>query len=265
MSFLDSIVDVGKSVGNFFTGGSAAGNIASSLVTLAGMGFLASQLSKNVNSQNDSATTTPATVNIDAGVRLQIDASANNKIPVLYGEAYFGGIITDAKMSDDALTMYYCLTLSERTGNLLSTGAASQYTFKDIYWNDQRVIFQPDGTTVDYTVDRSGVVDRSMKDLVKIYCYAGNSSSPQAPEGYTNGSIPHAYTVMPGWTSNTHPMSDLIFAVIQVTYSQANGVNGLGDLQFQVQNSMSLPGDVLYDYMKSDRYGAGIATTEILA
>lgn len=262
MSFLDSIVDVGKSVGKFFTGGSAAGNLASSVVTLVGMGFLASQLSKNTNA--DTTADTPATVNIDNGVRLQIDASASNKIPVLYGEAYFGGIITDAQMSTDALKMYYCLTLSERTGNLLSTGAASTYTFKDIHWNDQRVIFKPDGITVDYTVDRSGVVDHSLKDLVKIYCYAGNSDTPKAPQGYTNGSIPAAYSVMPNWTVD-HDMNDLIFAVVEVTYSQANGVDGLGTMIFQIENSMSLPGDVLYDYMKSERYGAGISTAEILA
>lgn len=263
MSFLDDIVDVGKSVGSFFTGGSAAGNLASSVVTLVGMGFLASQLSKNTNA--DTTSDTPATVNIDNGVRLQVEASASNKVPVLYGEAYFGGIITDAQMSADALTMYYCLTLSERTGNLLSTGAASTYTFKDIHWNDQRIVFKTDGITVDYTVDRSGVVDHSLKDLVKIYCYAGNSDTPQVPQGYTNGSLPAAYNVFPDWTADTHDMNDLIFAVVEVTYSQANGVDGLGTVIFQIENSMSLPGDVLYDYMKSERYGAGIATAEILA
>jgi hypothetical protein len=59
-------------------------------------------------------------------------------------------------------------------------------------------------------------------------------------------------------------MNDLIFAVVKVDYNREKNVTGIGDLLFHVDNTMKLPGDVLYDYMTNTRYGAGITATEIL-
>jgi hypothetical protein len=59
-------------------------------------------------------------------------------------------------------------------------------------------------------------------------------------------------------------MNDLIFAVVRVDYSREKNVTGIGNLIFHLQNSMYLPGDVMRDYMTNTRYGAGIATAEIL-
>jgi hypothetical protein len=60
-------------------------------------------------------------------------------------------------------------------------------------------------------------------------------------------------------------MNELIFSVVRVEYSREKNVTGIGDLKFHIQNSMFLPGDVLYDYMTNTRYGAGIAQAEILS
>lgn len=249
MSFLSDVV-------GFFSGNS----IASSVVKIVGISYIAKKLANNAISANN--IDNPA--NIDQGVRLQIPPAANNKIPVLYGSAYFGGVITDAVMTNTNKTMYYCLTLSEKTGTILSQNTASSYTFKDVYWNDQRIVFKNDGITVDYTVDRAGTVDRSLGDQVSIYCYAGNSSTPKVPENYTNNSIPNAYSVMPGWTTSTHQMNDLIFAIVKVDYNREKNVTGIGNVLFHIDNTMKLPGDVLYDYMTNTRYGAGIVSGEIL-
>ena len=248
MSFLTDVV-------GFFTGNT----IASSIVKIIGISYIAKKLASNSISSNN----TDQTANIDQGVRLQVDPAANNKIPVLYGAGFFSGIITDAVMTNTNKTMYYCLTLSEKTGTILSTNTASSYTFKDVYWNDQRVVFKTDGIQVDYTVDRAGTVDRSIGDQVSIYCYAGNSNSPKIPENYTNNTLTNAANVMPGWTTSTHQMNDLIFAVVKVDYNREKNVTGLGNLLFHVENSMKLPGDVLYDYMTNTRYGAGIVSGEI--
>jgi hypothetical protein len=59
-------------------------------------------------------------------------------------------------------------------------------------------------------------------------------------------------------------MNDLIFALVRVDYNREKNVTGLGDVTFEVSNSMFLPGDVLNDYMTNTRYGAGIASAEIL-
>ena len=249
MSFLSDVV-------GFFSGNS----IASSVVKIVGISYIAKKLASNAVSANNIT----GTANIDQGVRLQIPPAANNKIPVLYGAGYFGGIITDAVMTNTNKTMYYCLTLSEKTGTILSQNTASSYTFKDVYWNDQRVVFKNDGITVDYTVDRAGTVDRSLGDQVSIYCYAGNSSSPKVPENYTNNTLTNATSVMPGWTTSTHAMNDLIFAIVKVDYNREKNVTGLGNVLFHIDNTMKLPGDVLYDYMTNTRYGAGIVSGEIL-
>jgi hypothetical protein len=249
MSFLSGVV-------GFISGSSFVGN----LVKVAALSFIAKKMSDNAV-KNNNVGDTPA--NIDQGIRLQVKPNAAEKIPVLYGAAYFGGIINDAVMTNNNKTMFYSLTLSERTGTVISTNGPSTYVFKDVYWNDQRVIFKNDAFTVDYTVDRAGNVDRSLSGQVQIYFYAGNSATPRAPENYANNSLPAAYSLIPGWTSGTHQMNDLIFAVVRVDYNREKNVTGIGTLLFHVDNSMKLPGDVLYDYMTNSRYGAGLAAEEI--
>ena len=237
------------------------GSVLGSVAQIAIMAFVSKQMANNVPENN---VPTDTTANIDAGVRLQVDPDPSSKIPVLYGTAYFGGNITDAQMTADNKTMYYCLTLSERTGTKLSDGQASAYVFKDIYWNDQRMIFKADGITVDYTVDRQGTQDISLRDSVKVYCYAGNSSTRSVPENYTNTATINAYNIMPNWSTSTHAMSDLLFAIVRVDYSREKNITGIGKMQFHISNSMFLPGDVIRDYMTNTRYGAGIDVAEIL-
>ena len=61
-------------------------------------------------------------------------------------------------------------------------------------------------------------------------------------------------------------MSDLVFAVIEITYNSSNGVTKApSSVEFHVSNSMTMPGDCIYDYMTNTRYGAGIPVTEISA
>lgn len=250
MSFLSDVA-------GFFTGNS----VVSSVVKIVGLSFIAKKMADNAVKKNEINEPPP---NIDEGVRLQIQPAANNKIPVLYGAGFFGGIITDAEMTNNNKTMFYCMTLSERTGTVLSLNQPSSYIFKDVYWNDQRVVFKSNGYEVDYTVDRNGNIDRNLSGQVQIYFYAGNSASPKAPENYTNNSLPNAADLMPSWGTSTHQMNDLIFAIIRVDYNREKSVTGIGNLLFHVDNSMKLPGDVLYDYMTNSRYGAGIAAGEIL-
>ena len=232
-----------------------AGSTVTSLASVALLGYASKLLSDNTN--NSSTGETPI---VDAGVRLQLNPSTDNQIPILYGEAYFGGNITDAQLSTDYKTMTYCLTLAETTGEKISDSQQSAYTFKGVYFNNNRVVFKADGVTVDYTLDSAGNQDISMRDLVKVYFYKGLTGIQ--PEG-KSGTTPAPSTVMPGWTAGTHPMTGLIYAIVQVTYSRDKGVSGLPDCAFHVKNSMSLPGDVLVDYMTNTRYGAGIAAAEI--
>ena len=256
MSFLSGIVNFGKSALGFLGGNS----IGSSLVKTALLGYAVNKMSKSVLKENDTKGS-GSTSNIDKGVRLQVKPNAEAKIPVLYGDAFFGGNISDAAMTNANKTMWYCLTLAEKTGTALS-GGATTYTFQDVYWNQQRIVFQADGITADYAVDSNGTIDRSISGLVKVYLYAGSSSNGQIPTGYS-GTVPNADTVFPNWTSSTHPMTNLVFALVSVDYNREKNVTGIADMLFQVESSMKKPGDVLYDYLTSTVYGAGIPTAEI--
>jgi hypothetical protein len=247
MSFLSGVV-------KFFKGG----NIGSTLVKTALLGYAVSRLSKSAIKDNGGGTE-----NIDKGVRLQVAPNADSKIPVLYGTAFFGGNITDAQMTNNNKTMWYCVVLSEKTGARFSNSADSNYIFKDVYWNNQRIIFNSDGITVNYTVDKQGNVDRSLSGLVKVYCYQGNSELGVQPEGYL-ATIPNAYDVFPEWTEATHPMDNLVFALVRVDYNREKNVTGIGDMLFHIENDTFKPGDVIYDYLTSTRYGAGIAAGDIL-
>ena len=165
-------------------------------------------------------------------------------------------------MSSNNTRMTYVFTICEKTGIKLSDGLASGFTFEDIYYNDQRVIFDADGITAAYSVDREGNRDYSIDGLVKVYCYNGNSVSGVQPDNYTGGVVPNAYTVVPNWNSSMN-MSDLIFSVVEVNYSQEKGVTSLPEVRFHLTNSMTLPGDCLLDYMTATRYGAGIPAGDI--
>lgn len=263
MSWLDDILDVGKSVVGWFTGDSATAGLARTALT----SYSLNQVTKSINREN--AVSKTANQPPDKGVRLQVNPNPNAKIPVVYGRAALGGIVTDAFLTGDNLSMYYCLTICEQTGNLnLGAGSASQISFKDIYWNNQRLIFQQSGETAGYqvisSVDESGNINNDVANLIQIFCYSGGSSVPVFPQGYTNATTYLAPNIMPNWTAN-HLMSDLVFVIVRVNYNREKNVTGLGDMTFVIENTMSQAGDCLYDYMTNTRYGAGIDPSGIYA
>jgi 1-deoxy-D-xylulose 5-phosphate reductoisomerase len=58
-------------------------------------------------------------------------------------------------------------------------------------------------------------------------------------------------------------MNNLVFAIVEVTYNKTKNVTSLPNMSFAIQNSMTMPGDCLWDYMTNTRYGAGIPASEI--
>jgi hypothetical protein len=257
MSWLDDIVDFGSTALNWLGGNSIAGNLAKTAI----LGYGLNQVTKSINQDNATKNTTSQP---DPGVRLQVDPDPQHKIPVVYGQAFLGGIVTDAVLTNSNQTMFYCLTICERTGVKLSDSVQSVVTFKDIYLNDERVQFKSDGITVDFTVDRTGTQNDFPRDLVKIYLYNNGSTGAVVPEAYSNGSLSNAFAIMPNWTSN-HTMNDLVFAIVRVDYNKEKNVTQLPKLEFQVSNTMTLPGDCIYDTLTNTRYGAAIDATEVFS
>tara|TARA_R110002051_G_scaffold318711_1_gene401439 strand:+ start:5340 stop:6131 length:792 start_codon:yes stop_codon:yes gene_type:complete len=198
----------------------------------------------------------------DTGVRLQLSADTSQKIPVVYGTAFLGGKLTDVRMTDNNQTMWYCLTLCEVTGTVLSTSTASAFIFKDIYYNNNRVVFNTDGFTIKETVDVNGKIDKSLKDLVEIYCFKNGSNAPAAVEDFPMPTTANANTLFPEW-GVTHTMNELAFILVKVKYNKEKNADGLGEVMVKLENSMTEGGDVLYDAMTNTRYGAGIPVTDI--
>lgn len=253
MSFIDNLVSVGGSI--------LGSNLGGSLARTAILGYALNRMSKSVNPTPATPTTTVEYIP-DAQTRLQNNSSPDNKIPIVYGEAYLSGIITDSALVNNDKVMYFCTVLSEKTGTRLSTGTASSFSFQQIFWDDSLITFQSDGITVASRTDRDGNEDTTWAGKIKIYCFNGNSSSPVVPEGTFNNSLQFAYNLFPGWTASNY-MSDLIFAIIRVDYDAAVQLTKLGNVKFQIKNTMTKPGDCLFDYMTNTRYGAGLLPTEI--
>ena len=234
----------------------AGSNIVGSLVRVAAAFGLMKWVS---GSQQPPSSGTSSIVNN----RIQVPPATDNKIPVAYGNSYFNGTIIDVQLTNSNKTMYAAIVLCETTGNLLSTSSASNIVIDNIYLDNKKITFKADGTTVDYVTDDTGVVDSNPSGLMGIYLYKGGSAYPMLPcqPGTTTpitGTVPSAaYSIMPGW-DNTYNCNNTIFAIVKLNYDQSKGQHGIPNLKFHVCNSMTLPGDCLYDYMTNGMYGANI-------
>jgi hypothetical protein len=252
MGWLDAI-------GSMFSWAEGSG-VLGSLVRVAAAFGLMRFISGITNTNNNASTV------VDN--RIQVQPATDNKISVAYGASYFGGTIFDIELTNSNKSLWAAIALCETTGNLYSTGAASQIYIDAIYLDNKLITFASDGTTVDHTTDDVGVIDYRAQNDLGIYLYRGNSSNPMLPvtPGTTTaiaGTVPPAaYSIMPGW-NNTYMAENLIFAIVKLNYDQSKGINTIPNLKFHVVNTMSLPGDVLYDYMTNDLYGANISPSLI--
>lgn len=254
MSFLDNILRTGQQI---LTGGDLGSRVLKTVVT----GYAINRLAKSTNKSSASARTSVQ----DRGVVVQTRASTENKIPVLYGRCTTGGLLTDVRQSNSNNTLHYVYVLSETTGSLLSTSfaTASTFTLQNVYWSGYKINFESDGITLATLEDLEGNTRADYAGEVKVWFYAAGSAQGAVPAGYT-GTVPVAWDVVPGWTASWQ-MTNLVFAVVQVNYKREVGLVGIGDMTFDVENSMRLPGDCLYDYATNTRYGASIDPDSIKA
>jgi hypothetical protein len=193
----------------------------------------------------------------DVGNRQQVPPATDNKLPVVYGEAWIGGTIVDLSISQNNQELYYVLALAEVTGN-----GADTITFGDAYWGGKKVTFRADGFTVaSLTDESSGVVDTTVDGRMRFYFYNNGSNSPtnstqSAINVMQNSSL--IYT----W-DNTKLMTNTAFVIIKLTYSQTANIRGIEQTRFQLTNSRSNTGDVFYDYLTNEVYGGAIPVNQI--
>ena len=252
----DDIIDIGSSI---FSGD----GIGSTLAKTALAGYALSQVTNSVTAQ-DSKTVTDTTnaAAVDKGVRQQIDASTDNKVPVVYGSAFLGGKVFDAWMSPDNTTMWFAIAICEQTGWRRTNTSPSVIGFEAVYWNNSRVVFGASNRVVAFYDDATGNTTNDPADLVEIYLFNGNglpSGAALSSRTYPAGS---AHTIMPSWGSQ-YTADNLCFALVKVIYSKDKNITGLGDLKFHVVNTMDDPGDCLFDYLTNTLYGAGVLSGNI--
>lgn len=253
MSFIDSIVGFGKKAFGFATGTS----IGSQLARTALLGYALNRVASSAQKANQQQ---------DKGVQLTLDPDTEYSVPVLYGEGFVTGKITDAVMADNNFDMWVCFTLCEKTGNKID-GTASAISFKEIYVDGMRLGFKDDGTTVQTIWDDSANNSEQWADLIEVYPFSGGSTSPVSFYTESAGNSLPAYSIMPGWTS-TDTMNELVFCIMKFRYSseQTKKLTSIGrEIKFKLSNTMTEPGDCLFDYMTNTRYGAGIPAAEIEA
>ena len=197
------------------------------------------------------------------GNRQQAPPAGDNKLPVVYGTAYVGGIIVDMSISSDNQDIYWVFALSEVT-NTETGGAPDTFSFSQIYWGGKRVIFS---TTPGELYKVTGLLDESTSETqditgyMDIYLYRNGSNQPV---NTTQSAIQIMNTsgLIYTW-DNSKLMSNTVFAIVHMKYSQSRNLVSLNQTRFQITNSRTLPGDCFLDYFSSTRYGAAIPVVQI--
>jgi uncharacterized protein YkvS len=196
------------------------------------------------------------------GNNQQLPPAGDNKLPIIYGTAYTGGMVTDLSITQNNQRIYYVLALSEVT-NTEYGETADTITFGNVYWGGKKCVFDPtDQYKVIGLLDEStGITDATVAGKMNIYLYRNGSNQP------VNTTM-SAITVMSAsdlvykWDS-TKLMTNCAFAIVELTYSVSANINGLQQTRFQVTNSRYRPGDCFLDFMQSARYGAALPLSQI--
>ena len=101
------------------------------------------------------------------GNRQQAPPAGDNKLPIVYGTAYVGGIIVDMSISSDNQDIYWVFALSEVT-NTETGGTPDTFSFGQIYWGGKRVVFS---TTAGELYKVLGLLDESTGETQDITGY----------------------------------------------------------------------------------------------
>ena len=196
------------------------------------------------------------------GGRIQLPPSTDNKLPIVYGSAFIGGPIIDAKISTDQQTMWYVVALAE----IPDTSSVSN-TFGNIYYDGKLVAFDnsvPGGiTNLEINTDPA-TYDTKPAGKLFIYKFTNGSSSGVNTGGQTAWEILSDSQIPSSahWTS-ADAMTNCTFIIVKIIFNPDAGTVGLGAITAQLSNSLVKPGDAIKDYMINTRYGCGIPLSKI--
>ena len=225
-----------------------------------------------------------------------------NKVPRVYGYVSLGGTIIDTHKAN-ANSIFVCTVLSEfdedrfddddvadvairtisREGRVLAdrtTPFGGNYVTGDGSTFGNAGLLDPDSNTIEYSWGSN-----ARTNPLNVWVYAGSSDSANLIAKTYTGTAPNAYDVFPTWTT-ANTMDNLLFAIIQVDFYEDEPndfkIDSFGTWRFEVMlrqgatNSMPVgsggslvtpdfknPAHMLYDYLTSPRYGAGLTAADI--
>lgn len=114
---------------------------------------------------------------VDNGVRQQIPPATTNSFPIVYGDAYLGGMFVDAVLSKNAKRMYYVLGVSS-----ISDNGQFIYNTSEFYYGDRKITFDTtDQTRVVSLTDQAGNVTTKIDNDLWIYLYTSNAAGVITP------------------------------------------------------------------------------------
>lgn len=262
--------------------GLSAGGFAAAAVTFGVRVVTTLAISSLLNKQQD-----PGDIGDigSGGGRVQLPPATENKLPVVYGEAWMSPIITDAKISVDQQTMWYVMAFSETTD-------AGTFTFGDVTWDGKVLLFDENNPSeiVAWFDENSGPSPQRVTGVAgSISMWFFNGSGTQIGHRCRN-LAGNGQQILPSGTQtaiqllqdsgldasnywqSTDTMTNTIFAVMRVKYDPDHGVTGLGTIKAEVRNTLGRstgaangtgPGSVIKDYLQSTRYGCGVPLANI--
>jgi hypothetical protein len=250
-----------------------AAAVASTVLTI-GASFVVSKLiaprGASGNSQQEDSVT---------GSRVQLPPATNNKLPVVYGTAFVGGSITDAKISTDLQSMWYVLSMAEVT-NTMPGDTPDTLTFDELYYDGKLVALSGAQVTSLSTNTAGGAeVDTKINGNLFMYLFPNgsfsgtNTGGQSAIDIMSDAAIPSDQRWNQGIYTAGGQSADMIntaFVIVKVIYNSDAGTTSLGAVTAKLTNSRTKPGDCIKDYLLSDRYGcavplAGIDTASLTA
>jgi len=187
------------------------------------------------NPSFDNSTSSP-----NPGSRQQLAPATDNKLPVVYGQAFVGGIVTDLSISSNNQELYYVLPICEVT-NTNAGQTADTITFGKIYFGGKLVQFQGNGYTVASLLDEStGIVDTTVNGKIEFYLYSNGSNTP-VNQALTAIQVMQTAGLIYTWDSSKL-MTNSAFAILHLSYSQTANITGIQTTKFQVTNSRNNTG-----------------------
>ena len=200
---------------------------------------------------------------VNPGVRLQFNPSTETKLPVLYGRATFGGNVTDVALINNDTELQVCLALAMVTGDKID-GTPSSYEFFNVYMDNQLLNFRADGQVIASATDTEGNTNSAYDGKLGVYVYASSTFHILPNGSEDTGVVVDARNVFNNWTTD-HLMTGILFAIVRIAWDPDLGFDRFPEFSFDIANSMTLPGDCLYDYLTNDVYGCNIPLNNIKA